>query len=74
MHTMTDLRQECFILMAQNGYVKRGSLKILAGKLNCNRNQLSMALSGYRASAGSEKILNDLKSELLKLRERSQAV
>jgi len=50
--------------MAKNGYSKRGSLKILAGKLNCNRNSLSMALSGYRKTAGSEQILNALKMEL----------
>ena len=62
---MKKLRQQCLMLMAKNGYAKRGSLIILAKKINTNRNQLSMALSGYRETPGSEQILKDLKRELL---------
>ena len=65
MKNIEQLRQQCWSLMAKNGYAKRGGQSILAKKLNKNRNSLSMALSGYRNTPGSEQLLISLKRELL---------
>jgi hypothetical protein len=66
MKELNKLRQQCLVLMAKNGFAKNGSLIILADKIKVNRNQLSMALTGYRETSGSEKILKELKSILHK--------
>ena len=64
MKNLNKLREQCLVLKAKSKYAKHGSLPILAKKLNINKNQLSMALTGYRNTAGSESILKALKSEL----------
>ena len=64
MKDITKLAQHCRVLMAKKGFAKKGGQTILANKLNINSNQLSMALTGYRNTAGSEAILKALKNEL----------
>lgn len=66
MKEIKKLRQQCLVLMAKKGYARNGSLIILANKINVNRNQLSMALTGYRETAGSEHILYELRKALIK--------
>jgi hypothetical protein len=67
MKKIDQLRKQCLRLMADKDQVKRGCLSDLAKKINRNRNQVSMALSGYRCTPASEQILKELKEALQRL-------
>ncbi len=56
----TDLRKTVKKLLVDLSLDYKGSLLELAKKLEVNYNALSMALTGYRKTPGSEKILKNL--------------
>jgi hypothetical protein len=64
MNNLAKLRQQCHVLIAKNGYSKKGGQAVLAGKIKVNKNSLSMALSGFRETASSEQLLLTLKKFL----------
>lgn len=63
---MKDLRKTVKKLLIDKGLDYKGFQIELSNRLSINRRSLSMALTGYRKTPGSVKILNDLKSFLLK--------
>ncbi len=67
MKDINKLRQQCLTLMVKKGMIKKGSQAVLAQMIKTNKNQLSMALTGYRNTAGSVHILYELKRALLKM-------
>lgn len=52
-------------MLIDAGLDRPGSQQVLAAAIGVNKNQLSMALTGYRKSRRSEQILNALREYLL---------
>lgn len=63
-----ELRKECKKLMIDVGLDKLGAQKILAAKLETNRNSLCMALTGYRTGKSAERLLLALRDCLLAMK------
>ncbi len=63
-----ELRKECKKLMIDVGLDKLGAQKILAAKLEANRNSLCMALTGYRTGKSAERLLLALRDCLLAMK------
>ena len=61
---LLKLRKQCKKLLIDLELDARGNELLLAEKLGINRNQLNMALTGYRNTPRSEEILLILKEHL----------